>query len=162
MRNSMAQLTPRFSTNRVVREYTECHYLPAAAAYHERSADKGALGAQVSDWRHALAQNWPTLRFGEMTVETEGGQHVFVVHVYLNDLDPEAVRVELYADAIFGGIPVRHEMTRMHPLIAAVTGFAYHASVPADRPESDYTIRLIPRHHAAEVPLEAAWILWER
>jgi starch phosphorylase len=30
MRESMAQLTPRFSANRTVREYTEQHYLPAA------------------------------------------------------------------------------------------------------------------------------------
>ena len=33
MRESMARLTPRFSANRTVREYTEQHYLPAAAAY---------------------------------------------------------------------------------------------------------------------------------
>ena len=39
MRESMAQLTPRFSANRTVREYTEQHYLPAAAAY--RSARCG-------------------------------------------------------------------------------------------------------------------------
>ncbi|MEO7558737.1 MAG: alpha-glucan family phosphorylase [Nitrosospira sp.] len=162
MRNSMAQLTPRFSTNRVVREYTECHYLPAAAAYCERSADKGALGAQVSDWRHELAQKWCALRFGEMTVETDGGQHLFVVHVYLNDLDPEAVRVELYAEGIPGDAPVHQEMTRLHPLVAAATGYAFHARVPADRPASDYTARLIPCHDGASVPLEAPQILWQR
>ncbi len=33
MRESMAQLTPVFSANRTVREYTEKHYLPGAAAY---------------------------------------------------------------------------------------------------------------------------------
>lgn len=162
MRNSMAQLTPRFSTNRVVREYTECHYLPAAAAYCERSADKGALGAQVSDWRHELAQKWCALHFGEMMVETDGGQHLFVIHVYLNDLDPEAVRVELYAEGIPGGAPVRQEMTRLHQLVAAATGYAFHARVPADRPASDYTARLIPRHDSASVPLEAPQILWQR
>jgi glycogen phosphorylase len=42
MRESMARLTPRFSANRAVREYTEQHYLPAAAAYRERAANKGA------------------------------------------------------------------------------------------------------------------------
>jgi starch phosphorylase len=48
MRESMALLTPRFSANRTVREYTEQHYLPAAAAYRERAADQGALG--VGRW----------------------------------------------------------------------------------------------------------------
>ncbi|MEI6060330.1 MAG: hypothetical protein WCR72_06445 [Bacteroidota bacterium] len=41
MRESMARLTPRFSADRTVREYTGQHYLPAAAAYHERTAGKG-------------------------------------------------------------------------------------------------------------------------
>jgi hypothetical protein len=40
MRESMARLTPRFSANRTVREYTEQHYLPAATAYHLRSANR--------------------------------------------------------------------------------------------------------------------------
>ena len=53
MRESMARLTPRFSANRTVREYTEQHYLPAAAAYRARAADKGAIGRQMVDWRHA-------------------------------------------------------------------------------------------------------------
>ena len=48
MRESMARLTPRFSANRTVREYTEQHYLPAAAAYRTRAADKGAVGRQWS------------------------------------------------------------------------------------------------------------------
>jgi len=34
--------------NRTVREYTEQHYLPAATAYRERAANKGALGRQRS------------------------------------------------------------------------------------------------------------------
>jgi starch phosphorylase len=57
IRESMAMLTPRFSASRTVREYTEQHYLPAAAAYHKRAADKGAMGKQIVDWRHTLEQN---------------------------------------------------------------------------------------------------------
>ena len=44
MRESMARLTPRFSANRTVREYTEQHYLPAAAAYRERAAEQRRSG----------------------------------------------------------------------------------------------------------------------
>ncbi|MDN5836717.1 MAG: alpha-glucan family phosphorylase, partial [Nitrosospira sp.] len=97
MRKSMAQLTPRFSTNRVVREYTRQYYLPSVSAYHARAADNGVLGTQISNWRRDLSQKWSALRFGEMTVEAQGEQQVFTVQVYLNDLDPAAVRVELYA-----------------------------------------------------------------
>ena len=113
MRESMARLTPHFSANRTVREYTEQHYLPAAAAYRERAADKGAVGRQIVNWRHTLEQKWAALRFGDVKVETNADQHVFEVEVFLDDLDPNAVRVELYADGINGGDPVRQEMKRV-------------------------------------------------
>ena len=105
MRESMARLTPAFSASRAVREYTEQHYLPAAAAYRERAANKGAVGKQVVDWRHELDRKWGSLRFGDLRVETNADQHVFEVELSLNDLDPNAARVELYADGIDGGDP---------------------------------------------------------
>src|SRR5512141_2119866 len=52
MRESMARLTPRFSANRAVREYTEQHYLPKAAAYRLRMADACALGRRIAAWQH--------------------------------------------------------------------------------------------------------------
>ena len=116
MRESMARLTPRFSANRTVRQYTEQHYLPAAAAYRERAADKGAVGQQMVDWQHAVDQKWGSLRFGELRVETNAGHHIFEVDICLNDLDPQEVRVELYADGINGGDPVREEMKFVQPL----------------------------------------------
>ena len=162
MRQSMAQLTPRFSTNRAVTEYTERHYLPAAAAYRERAADKGAIGLQVMKWRHALEQKWSALRFGELRVKTQDNQRVFEVEVYLDDLDPESVRVELYADGVGGGPPVRQEMRRVGQLAGTTGGGAYRAQVPAVRPATHYTARLVPHHDGVAVPLEAAHILWQR
>ena len=100
MRESMARLTPRFSTNRSVREYTERHYLPAAAAYRERAAENSAVGRAMVNWEQTLRQQWATLHFGDVTVKTRGEQHIFEIQVYLNDLDPKAVRVELYADGV--------------------------------------------------------------
>ena len=48
MRESMARLTPRFSANRTVREYTEQHYLPAAATYRERRRTKAQWAGRWS------------------------------------------------------------------------------------------------------------------
>ncbi len=162
MRESMARLTPRFSANRSVREYTEHHYLAAAAAYRTRAAEKGAIGRQVVNCRRALEQQWAGIRFGEVTVETEGQQHVFEVQVYLNDLDPKAVRIELYADGVNGDDPHRQEMSDVRQLAGSVGGHVYRASVPAIRPAMDYTARIIPRDDGVTVPLEIAHILWQR
>jgi starch phosphorylase len=66
------------------------------------------------DWQHSLAQKWGTLHFAELTVETQGGQHVFEVEVSLNGLDLNAVRVELCAKGVMGTASVRQEMKRDH------------------------------------------------
>ncbi len=161
MRESMARLTPRFSANRAVREYTEQHYLPAASNYRERTADKGAIGMRMVKWRHALEQKWGALRFGEMRIETDGEQHVFEVQVYLNDLDPGEVRVELYANGVNGSAPELQEMQRVRQLVGT-NGYAYRAQVRANRPAAEYTARLMPYYDGVSVPLEDAHILWQR
>jgi starch phosphorylase len=162
MRESMAQLTPRFSSNRAVREYTEQYYLPATSAYRERAAGKGAVGVQVVDWRHALDQKWTALHFGDVKVETDGERHVFEVQLYLDDLDPEAVRAELFANGTNGAAPQRVQMQRVRQLVGAANGYAYRAAVPAARPASDYTARVIPYCDGVAIPLEDARILWQR
>jgi len=162
MRESMARLAPRFSSNRAVREYAEQYYLPAASAYRERSVDQSAIGLQIVNCRHALAQKWIALRFGEMKVETAGEQHVFEVQVYLDDLDPVVVRVELYANGVSDAAAERVEMTQVRQLVGAANGYAYRAEVPATRPAADYTARLIPYHDDVAIPLEDAHILWQR
>jgi starch phosphorylase len=162
MRESMARLTPLFSADRAVREYTEQHYLPAATALRSRVANKGASGRHTVDWRHSLEQKWGALRFGEARVETKDQQHVFNVQVYLNDLDPKSVRVELYADGVNGGSPTRQEMKPVRPLVGAAGGYDYGAAVSAARPPGDYTARVIPQCDGVAIPLEAAKILWQR
>lgn len=162
MRESMARLTPRFSANRAVRKYTEQYYIPAAAAYRERAVDKGVAGVQMVCWRQALERGWANLRFGETTITDDGDRHLFEVQVYLNGLDPDAVRIELYAEGVQGGDPVRQEMTRGIKLVGAENGYNYVAQVSATRPASDYTARVIPHRRGISVPLEGAHILWQR
>ncbi len=145
--------------------------------YHERAAAKGAVGRQVLDWRHALEKEWPALRFGEIKVETGAQQHVFEVQVYLNGLDPNAVRVELYADGVgsdtrgdargdtAGDAPARLEMERVGPLAGvsgAISWLRLSRTVLRRFPAADYTVRVIPRFTGVAVPLEAAQILWQR
>jgi len=72
------------------------------------------------------------------------------------------VRVELYADGIKGSPPVRLEMSCLHPLVDEAGGYTYSASVPATRPPTDYTARVMPRCNGAAIHLEDARILWQR
>jgi starch phosphorylase len=161
IRESMARLTPLFSANRAVREYTDQYYIPAAAAYRERAANKGAIGVEMVNWLRALEQNWGNLRLGEMSATTIGEYHVFEVQVYLNGLETNAVNVELYAEGVNGGNPVRQEMMRGGQLVGAENGYTYGTKVLATRPDTDYTVRIIPHRPGVAIPLEASRILWQ-
>jgi starch phosphorylase len=162
MRESMARLTPLFSANRAVREYTEERYVPAAEAYRRRSADGGRVGRKMVEWRRKLDRSWSSLRFGEMKVDTHDRRHTFEIEVLLGDLGPEAVRVELFADGVNGGAPARQVMKRGRRLTGAQGGHVYAATVSAARPAGDYTARVVPHFEGASIPLEDARILWQR
>ncbi len=159
MRESMARLTPRFSANRSVLEYTDKYYLLAATAYEQRAANNGELGAEIVDWRHNLERKWGGLRFGEVKVENAGDKHAFEVQVFLDQIEPDAVRVELYAD---GSDPMALGMTRGRPIPESANGYIYGASVPASRPPTDYTPRIVPHFPGVAVPLEEGQVLWQR
>jgi starch phosphorylase len=162
IRESMARLTPRFSASRTVREYTEQHYLPAANAYRARATDNGAAERKLVDWRNSLAAKWPALRFGSRHVDTSGEQYVIVVEVFLKDVSPDSIRMEVYADAQKGGTTVRQEMTRLRQLPGEAGGYLFSATVSSSRPAADYTARIMPHFDGAALPLEAGWILWQK
>jgi starch phosphorylase len=161
IRESMARLTPQFSANRTVREYTESHYLPAAAAYRQRAA-QALWGQSEIAWQRRLQQQWPNLDMAQLTGRREGAQQVFELIVYLRELDPDAVRVQLYAEADEEGHSVRDEMLRVGAAPGVTDGSLYRAVVPANRPVEDYTVRLIPHFEGLSIPLEAGLIRWQR
>lgn len=148
------------SANRAVRDHTEQHYLPAAS--RARAADQGALGVRIVNWRRTLEQKWPCLRFGQIKAETAVEQHAFELELHLNELNPNAVRVELYADGTNDHDPVRKEMARIRQLTGPANGCVYRAGVPATRPVTEYTPRIIPHHPGISVPLETSLISWQR
>jgi starch phosphorylase len=162
MRESMARLTPQFSANRAVREYTEQSYLPAASKYRSRTANKGLLGRQMVESRRRLEKQWNALRFGDLRVENCDGRNVFEVQVFLEDLDPQAVRVELYSNGVGDMAPVRPEMKLSSKLPDVSGGYLYRATVAADRGPEDYTPRLVSHREGVATPLEEGRILWQR
>jgi starch phosphorylase len=161
MRESMAELTPRFCANRTVRDYTEEHYLPAAAAYRSRTAGNCEAAKGIVDWQRALKGKWPAIRIGNVKVESRDGEHVFEAQLFLNGLGPDSVRVELYAEGEAGSAPTRLEMELARPSASLLVGETFRASVPATRPASDYTVRAVPSYPGVSVPLEAGAILWQ-
>ncbi len=161
MRESMGCLTAEYSSNRMLREYTEAYYLPLAKAYRQRSANPDiAIGLET--WHRELKQHWQQIHFGNVSARTEKDGHHFEVQIYLDDMPAESVTVELYANPIAGREAVRQPLTRSTILAGTANAWLYSGTVAADRPLSHYTPRIIPAHSQARIPLEANAILWYR
>jgi len=159
IRESMARLTQQFSASRAIREYTENHYLPAAAGYKERAANNGAVGAELLQWQQEMERHWSSLRFGALKVESKNGRTRFQVEVFPGDVAVDKLRVELYAEPVAGGGPVVEAMSAEKAGGAAGV-LLFRAEVAATRPASDYTPRVLPRRPPALLPLESTQILW--
>ncbi len=161
MRSSMATLTPAYSSNRMVREYVENHYLPMAQLLKKRCLKNGAEAKRIVAWKQQLEQHWQAIRFGNLQITNNEKFFYFQVQLYLDDLGPDMVRVELYADSVEGDEPECHSFRRVEKLAGAVNGYLYEIAIAAQRPASDYTARVIPCYPGVQIPLEENLILWQ-
>jgi hypothetical protein len=132
------------------------------ATYRKRAVQKGAKSAQLVASRRTLDREWSPLRLGQAHITIDGEQHAFEVEVCLGALDPEAVRVDLYADGVEDAAPVRQETMRVRHLRGSLNGSHCRGTVSAVRPPADYTPRAIPRRAGIALPLEDARISWQR
>ena len=162
MRASLARLTPRFSANRMVRQYVESYYLPLAEAYRGRIANGAMLADEISQWRKLVRRHWNKVHFGQIERRTLEGAHLIQVQLYLDVIPPERVVVEAYAEVLGDQPRERHRLERKEPLAGAVNGYLYEVSFDEHRPLDHYTVRVVPHHPHASVPLEERHILWER
>ena len=162
MRASKSQLAPLFSSNRMLQDYLDNFYRPGAAAFQRRSGDQGKLAKELNAWHTRLAVKWHEVHFGEPEVEQRGDQWQFGVPVYLGEISPDWVKVELYADGDLEREAVRQPMARGDPVSGAINGYIYRASVPASRPEWHFTPRVTAYHPEACTPIESALVLWQR
>lgn len=156
MRSSMSELTPLYSSNRMLREYTEKYYLPAAELYQNRVD----LSTKHS-WPELSEQEWKKLKFGPMHVDTVNNVHRFNVEVAMDGIDPDLVKVELFANGVENSVPLHYAMQADER--ANDDGKRmYSAEVPALQPSNFYTPRVLPCSSKANTTeLELPYILWE-
>ncbi len=161
MRESMALLTPTFSANRTVRQYTEEQYIPAATAYAARAANRARAGIDLVAWQRRIIERWSELRFGSLKIESVNNNLEFAVEVMLGGLNPSDVRVELYADTPNGEAEFHQEMGREQQTASNPAAYIYSARTPATRPAGDFTPRVVAYHPMAK-GLEVSRILWQK
>jgi len=67
-RQSMKRLTVQFSSDRMVQDFVEKAYLPAAEKHRDRTTKECKLAKELRDWRQAVRLNWRGMRFVNVNV----------------------------------------------------------------------------------------------
>jgi starch phosphorylase len=169
MRESIRSVTPVFNTNRMVKEYTERLYIPAARS-HENFAQNGCEPAtHLSQWKSRMRKDWPRVRIHDVQVGNKDRQNILVgeslqvsAQVHLGDVDPNHVRVEAYhGEAENGGIK--------NPSVSVLNAsgqngdgsYLYQGSVPASESGAyGFSVRVVPIHPNLMQAHELRLIAW--
>src|SRR5262249_2988936 len=110
MRESIRSVTPMFNTQRMVKEYTQKLYIPAAQAYENFSGDGCDVATHLSQWKTQIRKDWPQVRVSDVQVANKDRESISVgeslqisARVHLGAVDPSHVRVEAYHGEVDDG-----------------------------------------------------------
>lgn len=159
MRNSIAVLTPRFSSNRMLCDYLQHYYLPAAQGVANRQASNNQLAKQLRQWQQQLQTQWSQLQIRNVVIKKRERGIQVQAEIYLEQLDPAAINVQIIAD------PAAASPAQVFALQLQTSSGQSHqftADIDTNRQVDDFTLRLIPAHASALVPQEISFIKWQR
>jgi len=168
MKRSMREHAPRFSTSRMVREYTTRFYVPASDAYNRLSSDGLVRARAALDWRSRVQAAWKDVKFVGIsdtakTMTPVGTDFEIVANVNLGSLKPEEVRVQ----ALVGSVGANRELTHLtvHDLVIADgKGPEYRYQIEVNCREAGhrgYVLRIVPHHEDVRVASELALVVWQ-
>ncbi|MEP6842083.1 MAG: alpha-glucan family phosphorylase, partial [Pseudolysinimonas sp.] len=155
IRHTLATLSPELSAGRMVREYVERLYLPAAAADRAISAKSYQPARDLAAWKARVTAAWPQVHVthvesGGVDASPQVGEQLQVrAFVHLGRLSPDDVAVELVHGRARDGdqlVDTDSVTLELDSLDASGIG-NYTGTVSLGRSGSfGYTVRVVPTH----------------
>ncbi|MEY2526947.1 MAG: glycogen phosphorylase [Verrucomicrobiota bacterium] len=169
MRESIRSVTPVFNTHRMVKEYTERLYIPAAKSHEDFARENCEAATQLSQWKSKMRKDWPQVRVHDVQVGNQDRQNIPVgeslqvsARVHHGGVDPKHVRVEAYhGEAENGGIK-NASVTVLDASGQNGDGsYIYQGSVPASESGAyGFSVRVVPTHPHLMQRHELRLITW--
>ncbi|MEI7958429.1 MAG: alpha-glucan family phosphorylase [Verrucomicrobiota bacterium] len=168
MRESIRSVTPVFNTQRMVQEYSDNMYEPAAAAATRLGTNGAAKAREVSAWKKEIRLLWPQVRINDVKIVNQsinvlvGDALAVEARVHLGDISPKFVRVQVYVGETSDNEIARPIAVDLSECKKDAHGdYIYLGSVQA--PESGaygFNVRVIPTHPSLTQPHELRLITW--
>ncbi len=167
VKNCVATLTPQFSTQRMLQDYTNNLYVGAIRNGMRFAANQFELAQRVSAWKGMMSRIWENIRIEATPPRVQKamvGQEIEVVaRLHLGALDPSNVQVEICHGPLHngGGLAV-FDVVPMQPLESGGDGnFDFRGSVVMNEGGNHgIGVRVIPAHPDLVNKHELGLIRW--
>jgi starch phosphorylase len=169
IRRSVTSLVPHVLSSRMLRDYVEQLYLPAARASRRMTDDGYRDARSFAAWHSRVASGWPAVRVAH--VESSGARDVpqlgdalhLRAEVELSGLSPDDVQVQACTGRATTGEDTLTDVTT-HPMRYTGDGGSTHhfeVDVPLERAGAfGYTVRVVPRHELLSWPAELGLVTY--
>jgi starch phosphorylase len=165
-KRSIATIVPHFHAGRMLENYIDKFYVPAAEAHRTYDQDGCAVAGEVARWKERVRAAWPGVRARRLDMPVGilpyGDAFTLEVAVTLNGLQPSDLRVELLAAPTRVEGPARMQrlpFALRHPEAEGVATWAL-AFRPQECGGIDYRVRVYPTRPELVHPLETGLLLW--
>ena len=167
MKASMREVGKRFSSHRMLIEYAGRFYEPATANAQSFAAKGYAVSRDLAGYLARLRKGWDALRIEELGSPTDpilsiGDSISVLARIFLADLSPEEIGVELYYGPLSSQGEIEEPRRRdMSPCGREGGSALYSVDVPCDRTgRQGFTVRILPRHKALVHPFLPGLVKW--
>ncbi|MFH0937718.1 MAG: alpha-glucan family phosphorylase [Planctomycetota bacterium] len=168
MKRAMTMAIPKFSTNRMVREYFEKFYNFAGEQWHALNDSNWSGAKALWDWKMTLFQHWAQIRILSVDAsqaELDVGSELKIkASVHLGPILPDWVQVQVYIGALSDKGAI--EIGRMQSLNLIGPGngngvFNYENVISCDTSgRFGYELRIIPKNTHLTSPFIPGLITW--
>ncbi len=166
-KRSIATITPRFNSARMVGEYVNKYYLPAARQWRQYSQEGFANARRLAEWKTRVRAGWPKVAIKRVDTPVRripfGAMVRFEVSIFIDSLDPADITVELLfarPNSNAQSRPPRHYRMEYQGL-APDGGRLFAAELkPEVCGKIEYRIRAYPYHPLLTHPFEMGMMVW--
>ena len=166
VRHTLKSLGPKVVATRMVREYVQELYAPAAQSAALLAASDYKAARALADWRQDVFNAWPGVTVLHVESQLEGDPQLgsalhLRAEVALNGLSPAEVDVQ----AVYGGIDAEDGLVDVSTVSLAYAGptdgtSRFEGDVPLERTGTfGYTVRVLPKSDLLASPSELGLVV---
>ena len=167
VKRSLVKLGPQVESTRMLREYVERLYEPAALHDARMTRDDFEPTRSLVRWARHLDRSWPSVSVAATSVDEQParpGDFALGAQVLLGDLDPSDVEVQ----AIYGEVDLDNDLLQPTAAAMELVGDGDHPGWRRYRLDIEVpkagnfgaTVRVVPRHDDVESYVQIGHVAW--